>query len=159
MKYIECPRRYRRRKSDLTIFLGGGITSCPVWQTIMVDLLKDTDVTILNPRREHFDLAEPGIAFKQIKWEFDHMKIASAILFWFCAETLCPITLFEYGKWIAQNKPLFVGCHPEYQRKNDLLIQTRLVRKRQKIRFKLEDLAQEVRNWAEKSSRTVANSQ
>jgi hypothetical protein len=124
----------------------------------MVDLLKDTDLTVLNPRREHFDVTDPKIAFEQIKWEFDHMKKASAILFWFCAETLCPITLFEYGKWIAGKKPLFVGCHPDYQRKVDLEIQTGLVRNCQKIHLSLEDLAEEIHKWIGKSGHNKARS-
>ncbi len=157
MKYLECPKRYRRKDGELTLFLGGGITSCPPWQPIMVDLLKTTELTILNPRREHFDVTDPSIAFEQIKWEFDHMKKATAIMFWFCAETLCPITLFEYGKWITQNKTLFVGCHPDYKRKNDLQIQTSLVRKRQKVHLTLEKLAREIVLWAKSNSRKLSS--
>jgi hypothetical protein len=149
MKYIECPKRYRRLDDDLSLFLAGGITSCPPWQPIVVDLLNSTNLVILNPRREHFDVTDTNIAHEQIKWEFDHLQKATAIMFWFCAETLCPITLFEYGKWITQNKPLFVGCHPDYKRKNDLMIQTSFVRKRQMIHLRLEELAEEIQSWAE----------
>ena len=43
-------------------------------------------------------------------------------------ETLCPITLFEYGGALERNQKLFAGCHREYQREKDLTIQTRLSR-------------------------------
>jgi len=153
MKYIQCPKRYRRQSNERALFLAGGVTSCPPWQPIVVDLLKETNLTLLNPRREHFDSSNPDLAFEQIKWEFDHIMKAAAIMFWFCAETLCPITLFEYGKWIAQDKPLFVGCHPDYKRKNDLLIQTSLVRRRQNIHLSLKDLAREIQTWAKNFTR------
>src|SRR5262245_38763526 len=131
MKYVQCPATYRKNSREKSIFLGGGITSCPQWQPIMVDLLKDTNLAVLNPRREHFDVTDPHIEVAQITWEFQHMNKATAIMFWFPCETLCPITLFEYGKWITQDKPLFIGHHPDYQRRNDLHIQTRLIRKGQ----------------------------
>ncbi len=148
MRYIECPELYRRKRKEKGLFLAGGITNCPQWQLVVVDLLKNTDLTVLNPRRAHFDVADSDIERKQIQWEFAHLEKATGIVFWFCAETLCPITLFEYGKWLVQDKPLFVGHHPGYERKNDLRIQTRLVRKRQKIHESLEGMAQEIISWA-----------
>jgi hypothetical protein len=114
----------------------------------MVGLLSDTNLTVLNPRRQHFDVTDPDIEEEQITWEFRHLEKATAILFWFCAETLCPITLFEYGKWITQDKPLFVGHHPEYRRRSDLRIQTGLVRRRQKVHDSLEALAEEIKKWS-----------
>lgn len=96
----------------------------------MCQLLKDTDLTILNPRRKHFPMDDPNAAASQIVWEHKHLDIAKSIMFWFSPETLCPITLFEYGKWIVSGKRLFVGCHPDYARLIDVKIQTALVRPR-----------------------------
>lgn len=56
------------------------------------------------------------------------LRDADAILFWFPCETLCPITLYELGAWSMSDKPLFVGVHPAYQRRQDVEIQTRLAR-------------------------------
>jgi hypothetical protein len=53
---------------------------------------------------------------------------ADGIIFWFTADTLQPITLFELGKWIATDKPLAVGCDAGYVRLQDVLIQTSLER-------------------------------
>ncbi len=146
MKYIECPQMYVPSQ-ETTIFLAGGISSCQNWQPIMADLLKDTNLTILNPRRKFFDTTIPGMEEEQIVWEFNHLNMSTLIMFWFCAETLCPITLFEYGKWIEKGIPLFVGHHPDYKRKNDLRIQTALVRKEQKIHDSLEKVAEEIKRW------------
>lgn len=35
MKYIECPTEYLP-DNNISLFLAGGITSCPLWQDIMV---------------------------------------------------------------------------------------------------------------------------
>lgn len=148
MKYVECPKVHRAKSKAITLFLGGGITSCPQWQPEIVKLLEDTNLTILNPRRENFDVNNPDIEKEQIIWEFKHLQKANAIMFWFPCETLCPITLFELGKWVVGYKPLFIGCHPEYKRKNDVRIQVGLVMgKRQKIHDSLESIAKEIIQW------------
>jgi hypothetical protein len=148
MKYIECPQVYRAGKQP-ALFLGGGITSCPAWQAHIVELLKDLPIVVLNPRRADFDVNDPGMEVAQITWEHRHMQKADAILFWFPCETLCPITLYELGKWVGSDKRLFIGHHPDYQRRNDLRIQVGLVRsKKQKIHDSLPAVAQEVQRWA-----------
>ena len=48
------------------------------------------------------------------------------VVFWFCEETLCPITLFELGKMLGQRKNVIVGSDPEYARLFDLNVQLRL---------------------------------
>jgi hypothetical protein len=157
MKYVEAfseehPSRYSNRYSDgypivpweHSLFLGGGITNCYDWQADMCQLLKDTNLVLLNPRRKHWPKDDPEATDKQIRWEFEHLKIANAILFWFAPETLCPITLFEYGKWLVKDKPLFVGCHPQYQKILDVQVQTSLERENLKVHTSLEELANEI---------------
>ncbi len=46
------------------------------------------------------------------------------------------------------HKPIFVGVHPDYQRRKDVEIQTQLVRPEVKVVYSLEDLAQQVRKEA-----------
>jgi hypothetical protein len=104
-----------------TLFLGGGISNCPDWQAEMVQLLDGLPYVLLNPRRDGFDLLDPKMSVAQIEWEHLHLRDANAILFWFPSETLCPITLFEYGYWLGRpQKRLFIGVHPDYQRRTDL---------------------------------------
>jgi hypothetical protein len=128
MKYIEAPERYYT--GEVSIFLAGGITNCPNWQKDMVELLKDLDIVIFNPRRENFPIDDPTEAKRQIEWEFEFLDRADIILFWFAKGSLNPIVLFEYGKWLMNlrnnmnYKPLFIGIDPEYKRKQDVLIQT-----------------------------------
>lgn len=148
MKYIECPVEYDFPGTDVTLFLGGGITNCPEWQVEMITRLSGVNVTLLNPRRKKFDVTNQNIAVEQIEWEYRHMLKADAILFWFCAETLCPIVLYELGKWTVQkDRRLFIGVHPDYQRKIDVEVQTRLERPNQVIAYSLSDLAAQVIEW------------
>jgi len=153
MNYIEAP-------SDITnpgalngchksIFLAGGITNCPDWQQEMRELLSDTNLTILNPRRANFPIHDKSAAYKQIKWEHKHLHLATAILFWFPEETLCPIVLYELGYWAPTTKPIFIGTHLEYARRQDVEIQTRLARpQRRTIVYQLPLLANQVIHWA-----------
>jgi len=131
--------------TELSVFLAGGITGCPDWQQDMRKLLQDTDLILFNPRRANFPIGDPGAALEQIAWEHYHLRTASAILFWFPRETLCPIVLYELGAWSMADKPIFVGVHPDYPRRKDVEIQTQLVRPEVKVVYSLEDLAQQVR--------------
>ena len=151
MKYIECPEVYEGNEKSL--FLAGGITNCPIWQPDLVKLLEDTDLIILNPRRKHFPTDNSNIEEEQITWEYNHLRKASAVSFWFPRETLCPITLYELGKQSAGKKPIFIGVHPSYQRRRDVEIQTRLARPEVKIVYSLESLAEQVKDWTNRFTR------
>lgn len=142
MYYVEAPTRYSGE--GLSLFLAGGISGCVNWQSEMVHLLTKSDWVLLNPRRTDFPIDNPAAASAQIKWEYDHLRKASAILFWFPCETLCPITLYELGTWSMTNKPLFVGIHPDYQRIQDVEIQTALARPDVQIVYSLPALANQV---------------
>lgn len=108
------------------IFLAGGITDCPDWQKEVVISLKDFPVTIYNPRRESFDVSKEEETERQIIWEYQYIRGTTHLLFWFPKETVCPITLFEYGAALERNtQKIIVGCDPEYKRKIDLIYQTR----------------------------------
>ncbi len=136
------------------MFLAGGITNCPDWQAEVIELLKDVDVTLLNPRRANFPIGDPGAAQKQIEWEHHMLRWADWILFWFPCETLCPIVLYELGAWTVMTRPLFIGVHPDYARKQDVMIQTRLVRSDQEIVFSLEGLVDLVKAKVEVVEKT-----
>lgn len=152
MQYIEAPNQFVvTRETPLSIFVAGGITGCPDWQKQFCELLKDEDVVLLNPRRKDFPINRPSEAKKQIIWEFQHLRLADAIVFWFPHETLCPIVLYELGAWSMTNKKLFVGIDPLYARRADVEIQTSLVRTIP-IVYSVEDLAEEARLWLKKES-------
>ena len=119
------------------IFLAGGITDCPDWQSEAVQALCCHAITVFNPRQANFDITNPNAAREQITWEHNHLRHAMAILFWFPCETLCPITLYELGAWSMTEKPIFVGMHPDYKRADDVFTQTRLARPEVQVYTKL----------------------
>jgi hypothetical protein len=146
MRYIEALTEYER-SSEVSLFLCGGITGCPDWQRDVVARLAHTDLAILNPRRAAFPINDPSAAESQIEWEFRHLRKATALLFWFPCESLCPITLYELGAWSMTAKPLFVGTHPDYPRRRDVVVQTRLVRPEVPVADSLGELAATVIAW------------
>ncbi|MFH1308190.1 MAG: nucleoside 2-deoxyribosyltransferase domain-containing protein [archaeon] len=145
MKCIQCPKVYTEKEKS--IFLAGGITGCADWQSKFIELLKEENIVILNPRREKYAENFPDIEKEQITWEFNHLKLADAVIFWFPKDTLCPITLYELGKVSVFNKPIFIGVDPEYLRKSDVEIQTNLIRPEVQIVYSLEELSSQVKKW------------
>jgi hypothetical protein len=144
-RYLEAPAEFTGDGPSL--FLACGITSCPDWQADVVRLLADLPIFLLNPRRADFPIHDPSAAQAQIEWEHLHLRRATAILFWFPCETLCPISLYELGAWSMIAKPLFVGVHPNYQRRRDVEIQTRLARPDLTVVYSLADLVSQARSW------------
>jgi len=159
MRYVEAPERYYT--GDVGLFLAGGITNCPDWQQEIRELLKDLDIVIFNPRRKDFPIDDPDAAFDQIKWEFEFLNRADIILFWFSRGSLNPIVLFEYGKWLSNikipltYKPLFIGIDPEYERRQDVELQTRFenIFYAARIQYSLEDLANQIKSELIKHSK------
>ena len=145
MKYIQCPTEANPRNLEPTLFLAGGISNCPDWQSELTATLEDSNWTVLNPRRKDFDAGDSSLTVAQIDWEFRHLRLAGAIAFWFPAQTLCPIALYELGAWSMTNKPLFIGVDPNYRRLLDVKIQTQLVRPDVVILESLTDLASKIR--------------
>lgn len=147
--YLEAPNERTPEHNLLSIFLAGGISNCPDWQTLQAELLmKATNFLVINPRRYDFDTSKHDISIQQIIWEHQYLKAATCIQFWFPKETLCPITLFEFGYWLAQSqlsgKKIFVGCDPGYERLLDVQVQAHLVDPNLKIHSNLGDLYQEI---------------
>ena len=135
-----------------SLFLAGGISNCEDWQPLAVETLMGYDFPfyILNPRRKNFPMNNPSAAKEQIEWEHYYLQRATAILFWFPPQTLCPITLYELGAWsMVKDKKLFVGADQEYARLLDLQIQTRLARPEIKITSSLNDLCVQVTKWVD----------
>lgn len=143
-KYIQCPNFLESNCDEsLSIFLAGGISNCPLWQEELKKMLSDEffgNLIIFNPRRANaFDFDKESEF--QIKWEYNYLKQSDLVSFWFPKESVCPITLLELGTCLKDlKKRVFVGCHPEYTRKTDLLIQTSLYRPEIKITHDLGSL-------------------
>jgi len=149
MIYIEAPAEYTG--AGPSIFLAGGITGCGNWQHELAQALCGTDLAVLNPRRERFPVDDPAAAEGQIRWEFRHLRKATARLFWFPSATLCPIALFELGAWSRDEGPLFVGVDPAYARRTDVEVQMTLARPDVDVVYSPGDLAKQVVAWREKA--------
>lgn len=148
VRVVTCPEVLPK---DLiwSIFLAGGITGCPDWQQEFINLCKEKadrylpnkGICLVNPRRDNFDVTDPGMSAQQIEWEYDHLRKCDIVIFWFPKETLCPITLFELGSALERNPfGTLIGCHPEYQRRFDVTHQTSLRRPSLKIADSIEEL-------------------
>lgn len=145
MRVFKAPNNYNG--NGLSLFLAGGITGCPDWQEEMILRLAHTRLILFNPRRANFPMDDPSAAQEQITWEHTYLRKATAISFWFPCETLNPITLYELGAWSMTNKRLFIGVHPDYQRKQDVIIQTRLARPDVAVVESLQALARHIEDW------------
>ncbi len=75
---------------------------------------------------------------RQIRWEFDHLVLADAVLFWFSFETTQPIVRYELGRWAASDKPLAVGADPACERRFDVVQQLALARPGLTVHAELE---------------------
>ena len=134
--YLEAPNylpHYAGTEMQRTIFLAGSITGATDWQVQAKEILIPY-FNIINPRRANFDASDKNVERAQITWEHQHLDLAAITLFYFAPETLAPITLLEYGKQLLKTKyapwrKTYVCIHPDYKRKNDVLIQTELENK------------------------------
>lgn len=156
MKYLEAPNHLDFLPYP-AVFLAGGITGCPDWQSKMVALLKDIpDGVLMNPRRKNFDVTQKDVSREQITWEFNHLWKSDIIVFWFSKDTIQPIVLLELGSRLAQvylNKDgyvlrpeLLIGIEPGYSREEDVIIQSELaLGQKINISRSLEDLAVRVK--------------
>jgi len=95
---------------------------------------------VFNPRRDKKPEDEEGIR-EQITWEYNMLRQADLVSFWFSSETEAPITLFELGVHTALNKPVVIGMDPKYPRRFDVEVQMGLDRPDIKIVYSLEDLS------------------
>jgi Nucleoside 2-deoxyribosyltransferase like len=145
MKVVTAPEEITNCPSSC-LFLAGGITNCPDWQTEILEYLTGENLVVFNPRRSSFKDEDEE---EQINWEFRYLRKASAVLFWFCKETLCPITLFELGSMLnlEKKKKLFIGCEYNYKRRKDVEIQTVLIQPEITIVNEVRNLASLVRIW------------
>jgi len=148
MQYIESPSPVLTDPVS-SVFLAGGITGCPDWQQEMCGKLDDSGFggRVYNPRRADFPIHDPNAALAQITWEYYALEQSDAISFWFAKETIQPIVLFELGRWSGKNKPIFVGVHPEYPRRQDVEIQMKLARPEVLIVQTLVELTSQVCDW------------
>lgn len=139
-------------KYKVRLFLAGGISNCPDWQSDIIELIqksynwKPYQLLIFNPRRVDFDTnAGVEIIKEQVKWEYDHLHNKTNLhLFWFPKETVCPITLYELGRSTLINHEIIVGCDQEYMRKTTLEMQLQLANSKITLVHSIEELVKKL---------------
>jgi len=136
----------KRSGNGYRLFIAGGVTNCPDWQAELIKKLMnseiDVDVDIYNPRRKNFPIRDKNASHEQIMWEYDRLKNADMISFWFSRGSLNPISLYELGMWgNSRNSNIVVGVDEEYERIPDVLIQTKLARPDVTVMLSLDQLA------------------
>ena len=155
---IPCPLEARPELFDKpSVFIAGGIGGVgdvENWQQRMIhQMLADTDIIALNPRRENFPVADPEALEVQVTWEHNALKIAQSISFWLPAAYSCPVTVYELGTWSMRAKPIFVGIDPDYPNRDSLVSQLSVTRPNLRVHSSLEKLASDVKAWVNRSGR------
>lgn len=138
---VQAPEAVPRLHTRPLWFLAGGITGCPDWQRELLEKTQDVPWIALNPRRRVWDVQDSEVERQQIEWEFRALTAADIISFWFPEETLCPITLYELGRWAHSDRWLIVGTHPQYARRRDVEIQLALARPEIQVLKSLPEMA------------------
>lgn len=147
MQLIEAPNKAKALIGYPSVFLAGGITNCPDWQTEVIKAFKGERITIYNPRRANFPMNDPSAAKEQIEWEYNMLRVCNLASFWFSVGSLNPIVLFELGATLERdNQKIVVGCHPGYERIADVQVQTALRQPDIHIKFLLSHLVGAIRH-------------
>lgn len=143
MKVIEAPNKPSNLAyNNMTkLFLAGGITDCPDWQSEVIEELSKYndlgDLMIFNPRRKDFDITDKDASRKQIEWEFEYLNDMDIFTMYFAkSETsVQPICMYELGRHLARMceryrstwpDRILIGIEDGYLRSNDVEIQSEL---------------------------------
>ena len=126
MQLIKPPSPLQDLDFSRAVFLAGSIDmgSAEDWQACIATALQDTDLTLLNPRRDHWDssweqrLSNPQFR-EQVEWELDAQEQAAMIAMYFAPSSQAPISLLELGLFADSGK-LVVCCPDGYWRKGNV---------------------------------------
>lgn len=145
---VEKPPSIDFPKQGTTVFLGGGISGCPMWQDELIEKIKrrmsftEKRIHVFNPRWDY-----AWTAYQQIEWEFNKLREADIIVMWFASGGQNRIVFYELGMWInSTGRKAVIGCDPLFDRKEDVVIQTKLARPDLTIYTSLDDVSREVYN-------------
>jgi len=146
---IEAPNEvYSVENHDnVQIYLGGGINGCADWRKELIKKLKDLSITIYNPRRKNFPIGDPEAIEQQISWEYNHLLNSDVLVFWFAGGSPNSTALYQLGRWgNCNDRPLFIGIDPLYDRRENIIIETALSRHEIDIVESLDDLSEQIHN-------------
>lgn len=124
MQVIKPPHDFTQARG-YKIFLAGSIEmgTASDWQKEFEDYLKNTDICILNPRRDNWDsswkqeITNPQFV-EQVEWELNGQEEADLIVMYFDPMTKAPVTMLELGLF-KKKKPI-VCCPKGFWRKGNV---------------------------------------
>jgi len=108
MKVITAPEYYVPKKTEITVFLAGGITNCENWQQKVIKYLQafpddqTENLVIFNPRRDAWpSSADTEEIRRQIHWEADYICHSDIFSMYFAntKKSDQPICFYELGKY------------------------------------------------------------
>lgn len=140
---VTAPEKIEFPVGSIRIFLAGGIQKCREWQKELIDMFKhlniDTDIYLINPRRDNFPIDDPNATEEQITWEFDMLEECDFFTMFFDnSDSDQPICFYELGRNIERMKQKFhkiwqnniiITCDKNFKRVQDVVIQTKLATK------------------------------
>jgi len=150
MKVVLAPRIDSEHPDKLRIFLAGCANTD--WRKEFVKYFdEDDDVVFLDPKREDWDLMNKSMMEEQVTWEFVKQKNADIMVFYYNAGSVCPITLLEFGLWgLSKGTPMVVGVTSDYEKHDDIILQTKLARPETRIVESLYELSYETKSKIDK---------
>ena len=111
-----------------SVFLAGSIEmgKAENWQCRVAQNFNDARWTVLNPRRDDWDVSweqsiENDQFREQVQWEMSALDRADHILMNFCSDTMSPITLLELGLQATSGR-LVVACPMDFWRRGNVEI-------------------------------------
>ena len=127
MKVIFPPNSINIVKNhEKSVFLAGSIDmgNAENWQNQLVDMLKDWDGVVLNPRRPDWDSSwtqdiKNPLFYEQVNWELEGLEKAAMIVYYFAPQSKAPVTMLELGLYARSGKVL-VCCPDEFWRKGNI---------------------------------------
>ena len=122
---VKAPGKYDAAKR-YTVFLAGAIDQGKAenWQEKVARALDQFDITILNPRRENWDMDMPQtpdnpVFREQVEWELDAQEASDMVIFVFTKDSKAPITFLEFGLF-APRKDAVVCAEEGFYRQGNL---------------------------------------
>ena len=129
---VTAPQVATSNDGEVTVFLAGSIengAASPWQQSVASEVDKIGNVTIFNPRREHWDPTwsqspkNPELR-EQITWELANLMNADIVFFYFEVGTMAPISLLELGLCLGEGKNVIVVCDPGFWREANVHVTT-----------------------------------
>lgn len=126
MRMVKAPKPWSACLSEQSVFLGGSIEmgQAEDWQTRLTEMLADTSLLVLNPRRDDWDSSWKQVADnlqfrEQVEWELAAQEHADYLVYYFSPGTKSPITLLEFGLF-SRRKGTIVCCPDGFWRKGNV---------------------------------------